>query len=88
MQNLNAIESDLQVPQCYEIGLAAPISHSRCFDRGIAARSSKDSGSRRAAGTRRSRIQLAQLAARKSMAKAGAAFQFNEDFMPVKTAFW
>jgi len=32
--------------------------------------------------------QIDQLVARKSMAKAGAAFHFSDDFMPVKTAFW
>lgn len=30
---------------------------------------------------------MVQLLARKSIAKAGAAFHFSDDFMPVNTAF-
>ncbi|BCH34445.1 hypothetical protein MesoLjLc_63750 [Mesorhizobium sp. L-8-10] len=41
-----------------------------------------------AAGAVSGLAQFVQLPWRKSIAKAGAAFQFSDDFMPVKTAFW
>lgn len=39
-------------------------------------------------GLLRREDHMLQFGARKSIAKAGAAFQFSSDFMPVNTAFW
>src|SRR5690606_31601404 len=94
MKDLRAVEGYFQVADFHEIGSHCVQLH----------RSRVASGFRRDARCLRHRIRdvtgdqgaagdtgtgyMDQLGVRKSIAKAGAAFQLSEDFIPVNTAFW
>ena len=92
MQNRHAIERDPQIPDFDQIGhhLSSRFNAlpSTTAKRTAATGNPGGPGARRGQSVKTGQPLAGQFDARKSIAKAGAAFQPSDDFMPVNTAFW